>query len=81
MFLLVQDRGIALVCNQNITSAISDYYTVSGQRFAMMEIKSTVSKVVRHFKLKPAHPEHQIQIVSETILKSKNGVKISLQDR
>lgn len=54
---------------------------VSGQKFAMMEIKSTVSKVVRHFKLEPAQPEHQIQLVSETILKSKNGVKISLQAR
>nr|ABF06546.1 CYP4BD1 [Ips paraconfusus] len=52
-----------------------------GQKFAMMEIKSTVSKVVRHFKLEPAHPEHQIQLVSETTLNSKNGVKISLQAR
>lgn len=47
----------------------------------MLEIKSTVSKVVRHFKLEPAQPKHQIQLVSEIILKSKNEVKISLQAR
>ncbi|XP_066260171.1 cytochrome P450 4d8-like [Euwallacea similis] len=52
-----------------------------GQKFAMMEILCTISKILRNFKLSPAFPEHKIQIVAESILISKNGVKISIQER
>ncbi|CAG9771772.1 unnamed protein product [Ceutorhynchus assimilis] len=52
-----------------------------GQKFAMLEMLSTVSKVIRNFKLAPSKPEHKIQIAAETIMKSKNGVKISLENR
>ncbi|CAG9771773.1 unnamed protein product [Ceutorhynchus assimilis] len=52
-----------------------------GQKFAMLEMLSTISKVVRNFKLAPARPQHQIQLAAETILISKNGVKISIENR
>ncbi|CAG9827254.1 unnamed protein product [Diabrotica balteata] len=52
-----------------------------GQKFAMLEVKSTLSKILRNFELKPATPVHELQLVPETILVSKNGVRISLKDR
>nr|WCC58133.1 cytochrome P450 [Pharsalia antennata] len=52
-----------------------------GQKFAMMEMKTTLSKVIRHFDLYPATPEHVLQLAPETILLSKNGVRISIRRR
>ncbi|XP_066156623.1 cytochrome P450 4c3-like isoform X2 [Euwallacea fornicatus] len=52
-----------------------------GQKFAMMELLCTVSKILRNFELSPAFPEHKLQIVAESILISKNGVKISVHER
>nr|XP_015835227.1 PREDICTED: uncharacterized protein LOC660088 [Tribolium castaneum] len=52
-----------------------------GQKFAMLELKSTLSKVVRKFELRPATPEHKLQLTAETVLKSVNGIKISLKLR
>ncbi|CAG9771771.1 unnamed protein product [Ceutorhynchus assimilis] len=52
-----------------------------GQKFAMLEMLSTVSKVIRNFKLAPSKPEHKIKIAAETILISANGVRISLENR
>ncbi|EFA09279.1 cytochrome P450 4c3 isoform X2 [Tribolium castaneum] len=47
-----------------------------GQKFAMLEMKSTVSKVLRQYKLLPTTPQHELELVGETILKSTNGIKI-----
>nr|CAH7738384.1 unnamed protein product [Callosobruchus chinensis] len=52
-----------------------------GQKFAMNEIKSIVSKLVRNFKLLPTTPEHKLKLVAEAVMKSKNGVKIRLVKR
>ncbi|KAJ8913516.1 hypothetical protein NQ315_017066 [Exocentrus adspersus] len=49
-----------------------------GQKFAMLELKSTLSKILRNFELLPAVPEHKIVLVSEAVLKSRNGVRIRL---
>ncbi|KAJ3655144.1 hypothetical protein Zmor_014282 [Zophobas morio] len=52
-----------------------------GQKFAMLEMKSTLSKVIRNFKLCPATPHHPLKLVAETVLKSDNGVRLSLLKR
>ncbi|KAG5879644.1 hypothetical protein JTB14_034444 [Gonioctena quinquepunctata] len=52
-----------------------------GQKFAMLEMKSTISKVLRNFELFPATPAHPLRLASEVILVSKNGVCISIQKR
>jgi cytochrome P450 family 4 len=52
-----------------------------GQKFAMLELKSTLSKIIRHFELMPSTPEHKVQLSLEAVLKSANGVKISLKLR
>ncbi|KAF2888130.1 hypothetical protein ILUMI_18043 [Ignelater luminosus] len=52
-----------------------------GQRFAMLEMKSVVSKVLRHYELLPSIPESKPALVGETILKSSTGVHIRLKHR
>ncbi|XP_072402618.1 cytochrome P450 4d2-like isoform X1 [Diabrotica undecimpunctata] len=52
-----------------------------GQKFAMLEMKSTISKVIRNFELYPSTTQEKLQLSPETILVSKNGVCISLKNR
>ncbi|KAJ3632246.1 hypothetical protein MTP99_009263 [Tenebrio molitor] len=52
-----------------------------GQKFAMLEMKSTLSKIIRKFELMPSTPQHKLQLAAEAVLKSANGVKISLKLR
>ncbi|XP_076269443.1 cytochrome P450 4d2-like [Rhynchophorus ferrugineus] len=50
-----------------------------GQKFAMLEMLSAISKVVRHFHLIPV--EHELQISAEIVLLSKTGMKIAIKER
>ncbi|XP_055642735.1 cytochrome P450 4d2-like [Toxorhynchites rutilus septentrionalis] len=50
-----------------------------GQKFAMLELKSTISKVIRHYRLTEAGPEPELII--QLTLKPKNGLKIAFVPR
>ncbi|XP_065366480.1 cytochrome P450 4d2-like [Calliphora vicina] len=50
-----------------------------GQKFAVLEIKSTVSKMLRHFELLPLGPD--VKPVINLILRSKTGMHIGLKPR
>nr|AAT38512.1 pheromone-degrading enzyme [Phyllopertha diversa] len=52
-----------------------------GQKFAMLEMKSSISDVLRNFKLLPSVPAHKVVLKSEAVLKSDNGVFVRLQKR
>ncbi|KAJ8981725.1 hypothetical protein NQ317_003790, partial [Molorchus minor] len=52
-----------------------------GRKFAMLEMKSCVSKILRNFELTPASSEYTLELVSEIVLKSKNGVRAKLIKR
>ncbi|KAJ3656953.1 hypothetical protein Zmor_015996 [Zophobas morio] len=52
-----------------------------GQRFAMLEIKSVISKIVRNFEIKATFPRHEVQLSVEAVLKSVNGIKVELKKR
>nr|AVM18974.1 odorant degrading protein 4 [Holotrichia parallela] len=52
-----------------------------GQKFAMLEMKSTISQVLRNFELLSAVPEHKVLLQSEAVLKSANGVYMRLKRR
>ncbi|KAF2878641.1 hypothetical protein ILUMI_27530 [Ignelater luminosus] len=51
-----------------------------GQKFAMLEMKSVISKVLRNYKLIEVL-EHQLVLVAETVLKSKSGIYVQLKKR
>lgn len=59
------------------------YYKIYfiGQKFALLEIKSVLSKVLRNFELLSAGPENAVKIYDEVTMKSVNGVKIRIKLR
>lgn len=59
----------------------SYYQIISGQKFAMLEIKSVVSKMLRNYVLHPGGPEHEVILVAETVLTSRNGINLKLTRR
>jgi cytochrome P450 family 4 len=52
-----------------------------GQNYAMLEIKSLVSKIIRNFELSPAFPRHEMILSPETVLKSLNGIRVGIKSR
>nr|CAI5833643.1 unnamed protein product [Callosobruchus analis] len=52
-----------------------------GKKFAILQIKSCVSKILRHFKLLPSVPDYQLELAPEVTLVSKNGIRIALEKR
>ncbi|CAG9854206.1 unnamed protein product [Phyllotreta striolata] len=52
-----------------------------GQKFAMAQLKSILSKIVRNFELLPANPNPELKIAPEIILVSKNGVPVRIRKR
>ena len=59
----------------------SVFCVFTGQRFAMLEMKSIISKIVRHFEIKPTSPRHEVELSFEGVLKSANGIKVVLKKR
>lgn len=50
-----------------------------GQKFAMLEMKSTVSKMLRYYELLPMGPE-PIPVIN-LVLRSANGIHIGIRER
>lgn len=50
-----------------------------GQKFAMLEMKSTLAKVLMHYELSAGGPE--LVIVNELILRSTTGMHVRLTER
>lgn len=51
-----------------------------GQKFALLEMKSTVSKLLRHYEISVPKDFEPIDIL-EVIVKSKNGVQLKIKER
>ncbi|GAB0092199.1 Probable cytochrome P450 4s3 [Sergentomyia squamirostris] len=51
-----------------------------GQKFAMLEMKKTVAKVLRHFEFLPVDTYKPI-LLPELIIKSENGVQVRMKKR
>lgn len=53
-----------------------------GQKFAMLEMKATISKVVRKYKLLPSpYEKHVLDPVAELVLMSNTGFHIKVEER
>ena len=51
-----------------------------GQKFAMLELKSVISKVLRHFELSVGE-NYEPTLVAEMILRSTNGIILKITPR
>lgn len=47
----------------------------------MLEMKSMVSTILRNFVIHSGGPENDVVLIAETVLSSKNGVKLKLTPR
>lgn len=52
-----------------------------GQKFAMLEMKSIISKIIRNFNLSMAKENQELQLISELILRPENGIKLCAKQR
>nr|AFP20599.1 cytochrome CYP4L12 [Spodoptera littoralis] len=50
-----------------------------GQKFAMMELKITISEIIKHFYILPAAQEPELS--ADLVLRSKNGVQVKFMPR
>lgn len=53
---------------------------IAGQKFALLEMKSIISKVLRNFELLPV-PDHKPELLMQAVLNSANGICIKLKER
>jgi hypothetical protein len=47
----------------------------------MLEMKATVSAMLRHYKLSLEYPNESLRFVMEIVLKSSNGTRLKLEPR
>lgn len=52
-----------------------------GQKFAMLEMKSIVSKLIRNYELTIAKENENLVLISELILRPENGIVICVKPR
>ncbi|XP_035232503.1 cytochrome P450 4c3-like [Stegodyphus dumicola] len=52
-----------------------------GQKFAMMEEKTMIANVLRHFRIQSMEQRDKLKLAAEMVLRSRNGIKVKLIPR
>lgn len=65
----------------NINKLQNKIIPISGQRFAMVQLKTTFANILRNLELLPVIPEHKCLLGNDAILKSMNGIPIQVKLR
>ncbi|XP_044267668.1 cytochrome P450 4V2-like [Tribolium madens] len=52
-----------------------------GQKFAMLEMLSVISRIVRTYKILPSIPRHELEVASQVVLISTNGMRMRFKKR
>jgi cytochrome P450 family 4 len=52
-----------------------------GQKFAMLEIKTVLSYILRHYSLRSVDNREDITLIGELILKTDNGLNVIITPR
>lgn len=52
-----------------------------GQKFAILEQKIVVSKILRNFHIKSVDERDKLVIVGEMVLRTRNGLRLILKER
>lgn len=69
---------LPLLLNFNIRNSIQ---IVTGQRFAIYEMKSSVAAILRNYKLMPVTRPEDIEFVSDIVLRSNGPVYVQFEKR
>lgn len=52
-----------------------------GQKFAQMELKVILAKVIRNFYIKTVDHRDKLEVVGELVLRSRNGLNVKMYPR
>lgn len=53
----------------------------AGQKYAMLEMKALLSRLLLNYEILPSVPEHHLDLDVQIVLKSSNGVRVRIQQR
>lgn len=74
-------QEIALVKHMIIKKFCLFKFYILGQKFAMLHLKTVIAKIVLKYKLLPAVPHVELNLIPELVLKSKSGICLKLERR
>lgn len=60
---------------------ITFLYHFSGQKFAMLELKSIVSSILRNFILEPIDTAEDMQLQQDVVLRNKKAIYVKFIER
>ena len=77
------DRETALVNSRNFYSklCLMNLVLIPGQRYAYLELKTTIAKVILNLRLEGVHEMKTIQMAPHLVLRPIHGVKIKISKR
>ena len=52
-----------------------------GQKFAMLEMKTVLSYILRHYRLRSIHQRKDITLIGELILRTDEGIEVVITPR
>ena len=67
--------------SRKISVELTGLFLLSGQKFAMLEIKAIISAMLRHYKLSLEDPNETLRVVLEIITIPANGIRLKLEPR
>ena len=73
--------GLSRARSTKISAALTGLFLLSGQKFAMLEMKATISAMLRHYKLSLDDPNETLRFILELVMKSPSGTRLKLESR
>lgn len=52
-----------------------------GQKYAMLEMKSTVSKVLQHYEISLEDNPRELEMIGDLVLRTVNGIHLKIKKR
>jgi len=66
---------------EKLMICFKQYNLITGQRFAMMQLKIVLSEVLSSYRVNSPVPESELNLLGELVLVNQGGIQISLTPR
>ena len=73
--------GLSRALSRKISAELTGLFLLSGQKFAMLEMKATISAILRHYKLSLEDPNKALRFFQEIVMKWHSGTGLKLEPR